>query len=478
MSEESRTSSPASASDAGYHQRHLGRSLRRARCIADNIEGPASILDVGCNYGVTSRYLLENGKAGQVTGVELHAHTVAPDLRRDSRFTLVEGNIAEIMPDGRFDYVIYGAVHHHVLHFHGLTTSISTLQKLAGACSRSLFFETGQLSEGGRWGWQRSMCRYFRTDEEHFFYLLRSIEHLVDEFSIIGRFWMHGIRRCYLKIDLKPVSRRVEIESSAVPSDAGGPWVRSFGSRGQSLSPAGEDGSDDSPVLFWSRTQDDGMHVFCKRHLHHPIAALTERFLGSQIPFDWAVRPVGPNARADTLVFRNLWPSAKVIDMRMAPAAVRRDLADQVLHSFADAGTFRPEQVDGVLLPKRAAASLLDLCDFNPNNCLVVAEDGTDRVYFVDFEQQSTRYRGRNRLHLARILWSLGQYRLRATLEFVLGWCALLGLLLRSQALPIDSRIRMRQPSILSIVTVGIRTRVGAAAKSVLRIFVSDEAGP
>jgi len=231
------------------------------------------VLDVGCNNGITSQYLLERGIASRVTGVELLATTVDESLQQDSRFSLIEGNVAELEIKQTYDVCIYGAVHHHILNFHGLSAAVATLQMLAAQSDRHLFFETGQISEGGRWDWQRAMRRYFRTDEEHFFYLLRSIEHLIDDFAIIGKFWIHGARRSYLRIDLKPRAERtapgVPASTVTLPEDIDGPFVRSFGSKNQRLSRTDDLENSDSPTVFSVTTDADGSKQFVKGHRGH-----------------------------------------------------------------------------------------------------------------------------------------------------------------------------------------------------------------
>ena len=83
----------ASASDANYHWRHSIRTLRRSECIVDNMPSPGRVLDVGCNNGITSQFLLNSGMATRVTGVELHASTVDESLMSHPNFDLLDGNI-------------------------------------------------------------------------------------------------------------------------------------------------------------------------------------------------------------------------------------------------------------------------------------------------------------------------------------------------------------------------------------------------
>lgn len=461
-----------SASDSTYHSRHARRTLGRAERIAQHIEMPGTLLDVGCNNGITSQYMLDAGKAKHVTGIELHASTVDASLLERDDFTLIEGNIVDLELNGCFDHIIYGAVHHHILNLRGLTDAIETLQKLTNHCNKHLFFETGQLGEGGRWEWQQQMRRHFRTDEEHFFYLLRSIEHLISGFDVIGSFWIHGIRRRYLRIDMKQGGDVLQQDGARIswPTSVEGPYVRSRGSRAQKLLRAEEAPDTDSPVRFWVATEEDGEY-FIKHHVHLPRSADAEWHIGRQVDEDWAVQPIARVAPDDALAFTYLRNAFPITTFAAAPKATRRGLAAAVLEIFDDAKDREVELLDGVLLSSRNLARLADVVDHNPNNFLVVDRDGRDLVRVVDFEWQSTDYLPRNRIHIARILWSLGQRRGRAMLEFMLGLAGVIRNLLRFQFRSFRARIIARQPSLVSLAVSDCRTFLGRVFAAILRKF-------
>jgi hypothetical protein len=127
-----------------------------------------------------------------------------------------------------------------------------------------------------------------------------------------------------------------------------------------------------------------------------------------------------------------------------------------------------PHLPTGFLLAADESKSLFDLCDLNPNNFLVLDSEGASIVRVVDFEQQSTDYAYRNRLHLASMLMMLGQFRLRALRETVFGIAGGVIQLITAQAKPIDVRIRLRQPSIFSLLVAEVRSRMGALTRMVL----------
>ena len=452
-----------SASDANYHARHSRRTLRRAERIASHLPTPGSVLDVGCNNGITSQYLLDAGKAKHITGIELHESTVDRSLLDHPDFDLIEGNIVDIDLQRRFDHIIYGAVHHHILNFHGLTAAIQTLRKLVSHSDRHLFFETGQIGEGGRWAWQRAMRRYFRTDEEHFFYLLRSIEDIIHGFEVIGTFWIHGIRRSFVRIDIASTQPESDegIDRMPWPRPADGPFARSFGSRNQVLYKSEADADRDSPTRFWIAKASTGDAVFIKEHLHQPYSGQVEWALSRQVREDWAVRPIAQTDPGNALVFPYLEDAVAIDNFSAAPAAKRRKLAAMVLEIFADATDRHVSLPDSRLFGSVSDVRLIDLVDLNANNFLVTNEKGNDAIHVVDFEHQSMKYGGRNRLHLARILWSLRQHRLQAAMNFCCGVTSTVWKLIAYQVQPFEARIAARQPGLISLLVADLRTLSG-----------------
>jgi hypothetical protein len=429
---------------------------------------------VGCNIGIISQYLLDAGIADRVTGIELFSETVSNSLRQNPRFTLIEGDIARLDLDARFDVCIYGAVHHHVLGRYGLGKSISVLQKITNACSQTLFLETGHLAEGARWPWQREMRRYFRSDEEHMYYLLSSIEHSIDDFHIVGRYWIHGIRRWFVKIDLKPFERRKlkwPTDTRICLRDEGSAlFGRTFGSRNQTLVPSTEDQAKDSPTLFRIGRSVEGQKLFLKHHVHSPAASLKELTICMQMSQHWAVRCLGLSGETPALVFPFIAAFQNIDQVRDESRKLRRCIADRLLALHAEAKQ-TPVHIEAqTLLPCHSPVTLLETCDFGQNNLLIVQHEGAVKILVVDFEQQSCRYGWRNRMHLARMLFQLGQHRFRASFEFALGASRLLLLLIQYQFLPIKARIRDRQPALLSLLVTEFRSKTGAIMGRVLRL--------
>ncbi len=458
------TANRTNASDASYHSRHARRTLQRAERILENIPDGARVLDVGCNNGITSQFLLDSGKVSHVTGIELLASTVDEPLKEHPDFRLIEGNIVDLELDENYDVVIYGAVHHHILNFNGLAAAIATMQKLVRHCDGRLFFETGQAGEGGRWGWQRAARRFFRTDEEHFCYLLRSIEHDISAFSIIGKFWIHGIRRSYLRIDMKERGKGVITVAAdpELPGDAEGPFARSFGSRDQQILPATDAAVAGSPTRFW-KSNESGK--FFKQHRHHPIAAAVEHSIGEHIHHAWAVTSAACDRRTATLEFPLLGDAVPLAEYAKTGKR-RRALAQQVRAVHRDATTTALNLNDGAVM--RTGNSVIDVCDLNINNLMVTESGDTVTLNVVDFEQQGVAYGWRNRMHFARTLWLLRESRFKAMTEYFFGVVSGVVRMLAAQTLPFEERIRRRQPSLVSLLVADVRTLSGRVLGRIL----------
>jgi len=461
----------STASDPTYHSRHARRTLARAARIAEHIDQPGSLLDVGCNNGIPSRYMLDTGNALHVTGIELHESTVERDLLGRDDFELLAGNVVELPLERNYDHIIYGAVHHHILNLFGLSPAIRTLHKLVSHCNKHLFFETGHVTEGGRWEWQRQMRRRFRTDEEHFFYLLRSIEHLIDGFEVIGSFWIHGIRRQYLRIDAKPrATAPATTGMLSWPTEMDGPFVNSRGSRHQVFERSDQPESSESAAHFWISHQPEGA-LFLKKFVHAPGCAGLEHAIGSQLETDWAVKPTGFVEPGDTLAFPYLKDAEPVMTFSVASATERRQLAAAVDSIFAEARHTSVEWNPRVLLTSTASKTVADIVDLNANSFLVIHHEGRNTVSVVDFEPFSASYGARNRLHQASILWALRSRRVRAAGLFVLGWAGIFMNLVRYQFIPFRQRVIDRQPSMASVLVAECRTIAGRMLSAVLRPF-------
>jgi SAM-dependent methyltransferase len=445
--------------DPDYHFRHGGRSLRRARRIAQFLPLQCTFLDVGCNQGLTSKYLLNSGRVRHATGIELAADAVSADLKTDERFSLVQGDICDLVLDKRYDAIFYGAVHHHIVRERGFGTAVSVLQQLVMHTDRCLFFETGHVSEGGRWGWQNVLRKHFRTDEEHFSYLLQTIEPWLLDFDVIGKFFIHGIRRWLVRVDIKPVedaSRGVypmQVSDSVqnLAKDSETARMRSCGPPSLLAREVG--------VTYWESQCAGGSPVFLKRRAHMTHLDRDEYLIGRQLQHDWAVTP------RDYQVDKGIafpWISGKPLsDWNDLDSSIRQLVAERLIKIFKQAMQTTVSPPARLLLPAPANISLLEIVDLNPKNILVCECDMAIALKVVDFERQSNHYLWKNRIHLAMELFRLRSHTGFAAIQLVIGVASGLGVLIKYQFLGVRRRIIDRQPSLASFLVTEVRSVTG-----------------
>lgn len=459
--------------DAKYHGRHQKRTLQRAERIAAFITPGSKVLDVGCNNGITSEYILNNTDAARVTGIELSASTVNQSIRDNARFEMTEGNICDLELNGVYDTIVYGAVHHHILREKGLGESIRVFKKLISHCGTQLFFETGHITEGGRWAWQQAIRRYFSTDEEHLHYLMRSIEERITEFRIIGKFRIHGVSRWLMRIKLKDhmdddesLLGRLPLEVIPLDLTPSQRMIRTFGSSRQRIH-TGTDAGGESPNWFYiAKTGQE--RFFVKQAVHSPFALLQEAWIASENAPGFGVSPVGRTGEA-ALIYPYV-EGMTLLDCFAGKPRFRTEVARQIIAIWEQCSRQPVSTSCGLLLPLASSARLSDVIDMNQNNFLIEEHSGEVSVRLVDFEPQSNHYGWKNRIHISRILFQLRHAYSRASLLWMSGILLGAWYLCKYQFVSAEKRIIDKQPSLGSVLLAHIRTISG---KTLIRIFPS-----
>ncbi|MCK9230947.1 MAG: class I SAM-dependent methyltransferase [Syntrophales bacterium] len=461
-----------------YHTRHYTRTVHRALAIIGSLGEARSILDIGCNQGLTSRLLLERTQADQITGIELSRSTVDKDLLSDERFKLIEGDICELPLAGYYDAIIYGAVHHHIVRKHGLSEAVRVLQKIAESCRGKLFFETGHITEGGRWAWQRKLRQYFKTDEEHIYYLLRSIEEMIAGFEVIGRFRIHGVKRWLLCINMKG---EAQLTNSCAPggmnwdnfsdTDETEKYTRNFGSKKQRLLPIINE-QNNGPVEFQKRKIGESVY-FVKKALHSKTSLMQEYHIGRELMETWAVQPLSMPS-SNTIIFPFIAGKKIVGDVQSFSIRERKLISGQITKIWDRCRIITLHWPKGIMTPIPDSAVLSQVVDLNPNNFLVEQYDGQPRVRVVDFEPRSNHYHWKNKLHIASMLIALKHHRIRAVGLGLSGFCEGVICLLKYQSKSTGERIRDGQPSLSSAIMAEIRSLVGKTVTSLIPSFYEE----
>lgn len=438
--------------DAQYHQRHNRRSLRRAQRISEYIEDGEKILDVGCNKGVISEYLLENNNPELIKGIEISKSQPSDRLNSNEKFSFSREDICHSDID-IFDSVIYGAVHHHIVRENGLGKSIEVLQKLAENCRKQIFFETGELKEGGRWQWQRSIREYFRSDEEHIYFLLNAIRPHIDDVDIIGKFFIHGFPRSLLRIKLKPFSQRKDLKEKASARNnktSLNHFVAQKTNKTKSINLRMKTG-----LIEFSETST-GNPVFCKGRPFFPWVSEDEFLISSQIDKPWAIKPY--NKPEDGVL---KFPFIRGLSIYEVPKENRKEVADTLINIHNEAKNLVIKAPKSLLDRELAPKKLYNCIDMNPNNFIIEYKKNKLYVHACDFEYQPNEQRWKNKINEARSLRILKEKRLHMIKSYIEGTCLLIAQCTVSQFKCRKTRFITSQPSLLSIVVTEMTSFLG-----------------
>lgn len=446
--------------DSSYHSRHSQRAERKARLIAARIRTGGSIVDIGCNAGLISKALLERKVVSDVTGVEIDGSVLHAFLKEHPEFSLIEREIQETEFSRSFDSAIYFSVHHHVAAHHGIDVAVRTLRHIANHCRETLFFETGKICEGSYWPWQQKLRRYFRFDEEHYCYLFRCLEDLIEDFKIIGYNRIHGVRRELFELRMRPSADREMRQagltrlqySPTLPSDIQSETLNS------------------SPFTVTARLRDEqGTSLLWKSHLGNPLGNIREHEISASLDSDWAVRSLGIHPD-DGVVF----PLVESIEGDLSSGREltrerRRALASQ-LQSIRKELLSKTAVCSEPFHPGRTERRLYRVCDFNPSNFLTVRDDRGDlRIRVVDFAYQAPSYAWKNDLNFARAFASLAERPLLRTRLRLSGSVRLVLKLITHQFLSRRQRIVNRFPSLFSALFTEVVSLIGLQARRLRR---------
>lgn len=439
--------------DSRYHARHAERAIKKAKLIAARIEKGSSLVDIGCNAGLISKYLMQNGNASNITGVELDQSILDPYLKNHPNFRLIEQEIQEVEFSRNYDSGIYFSVHHHIVAHHGIDVAIRTLRNIATHCRNRLLFETGKISEGSYWPWQAELRRHFRFDEEHYCYLFRCLEDLVEDFEIIGYNRIHGIRREIFELQIRPETDCERLNSQLQrhyhPNDiyrAGDPEILDIGH-----------------FTKTARIHNAGGTAFFKKsHTGNPLASYREHLISSSIPADWAVSSLGLTSDGGVLfpfieTIESDLASPKKLESSEAHALAKQLKSIQkclMARSISLREPFGHRSVDRIIYV---------ICDFNPSNFLLVRTESDEyRILVVDFAYQSPSYEWKNDFNIARALENLGERPLFRSYLRLRGLTRLFAKLLGHQLLSRKRRIINRFPSLFGAVFTELTNRFGA----------------
>jgi len=437
--------------DPSYHRRHHIRSVKRARRIAFHNKNIERFLDVGCNEGLVSEYLLKSGKVKKAVGVELSDASLSSSLNKCPDFTLLKGDIVDLEFEDQFDCIFYGAVHHHIVREHGFHTALSVFKKLVAVCKGKIYFETGQLTEGSRWLWQRKLNALFSNDEEHFNCLLRAIEPSLSGVKVVGRFRIHGIRRYLLELTVN----RAELEISGLdyflPEEVANiEPLRKKDNDAKSLASMPERPEYFGPTF--GRLDTGAGELFLKYRPEMEHVDYMEYLVGRSVSADWALKPLGYSAHG--IVFP--WFQGTSIFEALEFNGVNYKSIEKQLDKIVEEVFNLTVDTPASLFFESNQNIVVDIVDFNGSNFLYDSKSGLLKV--CDFEVFSSSNRARNLRTFSSIYFRLRSYRKATSLAFRALKLGIIGL--RSSSDPFEVRVLRRTPSIWSWLFVKGRSRL------------------
>jgi len=430
--------------DSLYHSRHGRRSLLKAKTILSRIDSTSgTFLDVGCNQGVVSMELMSKLKGFDFTGIELQEGTLNKVLKDDPRFQLIEADVGKFSPINSYDYIFYGAVHHHIVRDYGFNRAAEVFFWLCAITNEKLFFETGHLTEGARWRWQECIAERFSSDEEHVHFLISLIQDRLVEFNVVASYKIHGVKRWLIEFVFDGTVQEPRFELY--------PTVRSNGRENQVLGSRNELSNYAVEVEY---LKSGG--VFHKRYLFSREAARLEYMIGNGLHYDWAVSPIRQGE------------NEYVIEFPLIEGVSLKDLCEgtRVTKAIAAEIVAISRQLSVAIIPSEVAVKIglhsrecnyLKVIDFNINNIII---DNQGRVKVVDFAffKRDSKYRNYKNLH--EIFLSLKARPVRRKLYLFLYFFHVNFLLVQNIFYRPERRVLQGLPSYASLLIIKVRNVV------------------
>ena len=392
--------------DVRYNARHERRNRARVKAIIDNSTAGEAALDIGCNAGYFSRALLDGGLAQTIDAIEYDPSIVADDLKNDPRFSLHSGDAINFSFKQTYHITVYGAVHHHLFSLHGYERTMQFWSEVVNHTESIIFFESGQIAEGCRWYWQRALRKYYSSDEDYFADLIYSIGPRLKEVRLVGCYWIHGVPRWLLKIELWPLDQSVAQTHEETHIQPEASYRRTIGSVDQRLILANDiqNSNVHEGVLFLVGETADGRRVFCKKYIMHEKEKQEFKIV-NQIRDPRFVMPIG-RSNSTGIIY-------PYVDLPILASVSRTSVKNKVAMSQALLSLFKyaDEKHITVEFGGTRKTRLIDAVDIHASNIFFDESDTSFQVF--DLELYSLANRPRNQLHLVKMLYRWGARDLR-----------------------------------------------------------------
>lgn len=406
--------------DATYYLRYVRRNRKKIDAVLQSVGVSKNLLDIGCNQGYVTRAFLERGFAEHGSAIELDAVVVDPWLIASERFSLFEGNVLDYKFSQVFDVIIFNSVFHHVFGTYGKEIAFDLWDRVIDHCDRVLIFETGVLTEFGRYYWKDEFLKYYISDDEVIQTLLARVGPRLKKVEIILSPIIHLTQRPIYKIELYPVGSEYDLKHKETEfyGDVYQPdseWTsiyeyrRTRGSKNQRLLKVSEISAGENLMFedtaFFRLQSEDGRIGFAKKILNDPYKRMREFSLLKNVDHPNIIKMLAVHPEYG-FIFQNYdWQNLG--DVTAAQIRNSPDFVSEISSFFdwASKQFVAHGRLDVTLMEKQPPRRLIDVVDFHPNNFLVKVEnDAVVNWTLVDLESALHHSADRNYKYLYQLL--------------------------------------------------------------------------
>lgn len=423
--------------DPTYYQRYTQRNRKKINAILKNVGASETLLDIGCNQGYLIRAFLEQGLVKHGTGIDLDVSVIDPWLLADKRFSFFEGNILEYVFEHTYETIVFNSVFHHVFGTYGKETALDLWDNIIDHCDRTLIFETGVLTEFGRYYWMDGFLKHYSTDEEILNVLLQRIGSRLKECKSIISLPIHLTARSIYKIKLFPINspynlKQYENELYAAHIHRNGDWdvikkyKRTSGSKDQQLIEIGLEYPKnlwlfDETEFYLLRSKSGSGNAFGKKVLDNPYKRIREYFFLTSANHQRIIKLIAVHPEYGFIFPFLDWQKLGQLSLRGIKNVSSFAVEVKSFFDWASHEKLSPGILDLSPDARGTSRPLIDMVDFHLNNFLVRVENNVIKDWTViDLEYAYNYGASRNYRHLYGFLSRVHPFNFKYSILF--GW--------------------------------------------------------
>ena len=409
--------------DPTYADRYKDRNARKLAKILECLKGTSATLDIGCNNGYLDNGILSQNPSCTCHAVELDRSAIQFNLLSNPQFELFETNVTDFRFQRSYDAIVYNAVHHHVIGKFGQQVAMRVWDDIVDHCNQTLIFETGILSEKGKYYWKTAIAKLFESDEKHIQELFRRIGARLQSVEVVDRVPIHGTERDLFRISLHPIDSEQNLKqhSAAVFGNAAEDddqlsviqsFRRTHGRHGQQLVSIDEPASNGDHMFAETNfhlLERSGSRekIFAKQIIRDFYKTAREFSVHRQVEHPRVVQLIGYSESYGLLFPYVDWNPFGSIDWQAIENAEAISNEVGAFYEYANSKMIKTGQLD-VEPYSTTERRLIDIIDIHSFNFLAeVKENRVTDWCVIDMEYFSNDNAARNqhhRRHLMRIM--------------------------------------------------------------------------